>query len=323
MNLESEYRKGYHVSSEMKQLWNVEFQLLKKLLDVCDEYHLKIWAHGGTLLGTIREGGFIPWDDDIDVEMPREDYDKLWEIAPKVFRKPFYFQSGYTDVFPSGFSRLCMNGTAYVAKRYVLLKFHHNIAVDIFPLDLLPDKDDERIQFIKQTKLLKEKLWEYCEPQYSLVGWNYNLRLLKNKVNTVLIGGFKSLYREYDNHIKQYKNTDSNKVSPISTFVSDKYTRNRDWYDETLFMPFEDILVPVPLGYKDILVQHYGIDYMVPKQVSSGHGDLIYVSTTKSYKVVIPFLRMKCRKDKLKKDVVYLLKYIKAWIVYKSNKRKD
>lgn len=97
MNLEPETRNDYFISSEMKKVWQVELILLKKLLEVCEKYNLKVFAEGGTLLGAIRERGFIPWDDDIDVAMLREDYDKLQDIALNEFKAPYFFQSGYTD----------------------------------------------------------------------------------------------------------------------------------------------------------------------------------------------------------------------------------
>ena len=92
MNLEKEIRNGYEISADMKKVWAVEMELLKKLLEVCEKHHLRIWAEGGTLLGAVREKGFIPWDDDIDMAMPREDYDKLQTIAKDQFKAPFFFQ---------------------------------------------------------------------------------------------------------------------------------------------------------------------------------------------------------------------------------------
>ena len=81
MNLEPETRNGYYISADMKKVWAVEMQLLKKLLEVCEKHHLRIWAEGGTLLGAVRHHGYIPWDDDIDMAMLRDDYDKLQAIA--------------------------------------------------------------------------------------------------------------------------------------------------------------------------------------------------------------------------------------------------
>ena len=91
MNLETEVRRGYTIPAEMKRVWKVQIDLLKKLLEVCRKHNLHIWAEGGTLLGTVREQGYIPWDDDIDMVMLRDDYevscselDFLTETAQKI-----------------------------------------------------------------------------------------------------------------------------------------------------------------------------------------------------------------------------------------------
>ena len=70
---QEEVRNNYTITAEMKKIWAVQLELLSVLLDVCKRNHLNIWAEGGTLLGTIREKGYIPWDDDIDMAMLRPD----------------------------------------------------------------------------------------------------------------------------------------------------------------------------------------------------------------------------------------------------------
>ena len=92
-----EERNGYMVSSEMKKVWAVELDLLNEFARVCDKYRLKWFAHAGTMLGAVRHHGFIPWDDDIDVVMPREDYERLCSIGSSEFSRPYFFQNeGHT-----------------------------------------------------------------------------------------------------------------------------------------------------------------------------------------------------------------------------------
>ena len=90
MNLDEEIRCGYKVSAQMKHIWNVQMNLLKKLLEACEKHNLRIWASSGTLLGAVRHGGYIPWDDDIDMVMMRDDDNKLLSIASAEFKARFH-----------------------------------------------------------------------------------------------------------------------------------------------------------------------------------------------------------------------------------------
>ena len=96
-NLNEEVMDGHTVTADMKKLWAVEMDLAKKLLEVCKKYNLKIWAEGGTLLGAVRHKGFIPWDDDLDFVMMRDDFEKLIEIGPKEFNEPYFLQTIYNN----------------------------------------------------------------------------------------------------------------------------------------------------------------------------------------------------------------------------------
>lgn len=87
---EEEIRSGYTVFSEIKKIRVVELVLLNEFSKVCQMFQLKWFVHAGTLLGAIRHKGFIPWNDDINLVMPRVDYEKLYELAPDAFSHPYF-----------------------------------------------------------------------------------------------------------------------------------------------------------------------------------------------------------------------------------------
>ena len=86
--LKEETRRDYTISETMKKAWAVQMDLLQELLRVCNEHGLRVFADSGTLIGAVREKGFIPWDDDIDVAMLRNDYDKLTAMRNCISRAP-------------------------------------------------------------------------------------------------------------------------------------------------------------------------------------------------------------------------------------------
>ena len=89
----SEVKHGFEITEKQKRVWAIELEMADRLLTVCRENNLRIFADAGTMLGAVRHKGFIPWDDDMDLAMFREDYDKLCEIAPRYFTEPYFFQN--------------------------------------------------------------------------------------------------------------------------------------------------------------------------------------------------------------------------------------
>lgn len=296
MNLEQETRRGYTISKEMKKVWALEMEILKKLLEVCEKHHLRAWADGGTLLGTVREHGFIPWDDDIDIAMLRDDYDKLVAVAKEEFKPPFFLQNGHTDNFWNGFSKLRMDGTAGITRNSYRFNFHQGIFIDIFPYDAVPEGTGapER-QNAKGSKMRRE-LFNYwgddaspCHPMELLTSfrdkWHVRLK------------GARKIYKEMEDLYRQYKISDHGFVA-CSAFIYDlpHFKRDKHWYDETLYMPFEDMMMPVPSGYDSILRTQYG-DYMTPKDSGSYHGGFLALDTEHSYEELLPAIRKEHRWD--------------------------
>lgn len=79
---EQEIRDGFYISSTMKRVWAAEMEVLQKVAEICDRHNIVWYAAYGTLLGAIRHEGFVPWDDDIDIWVKRNDYNRLINILP-------------------------------------------------------------------------------------------------------------------------------------------------------------------------------------------------------------------------------------------------
>lgn len=291
MNLEPETRNGYYISSEMKKVWQVELLLLEKLLEVCKNHNLRVFAEGGTLLGTIREHGFIPWDDDIDVAMLREDYDKLLNISQKEFTSPFFFQSGYSDEYYDGISKLRLDGTTAILPYMIWHKCHQGIFIDIFPLDTIPEDSKLLESFIRKRNEKKNFLERAYRNHLSLLNWSYNIDTIKAKIK-VWKKGITYYFADYEKYVKQYSGSKEKKVSLVSWKYEERYTRLKDWYEDLIYMPFEDIMIPVPKDYDLILAKQYG-DYMKPVKEPSVHGGFEVLDASCSYKVILPKIRRK------------------------------
>ena len=157
-NYEEETRNDYLISKQMKKIWAIQLELVNKVLDVCKRNNLTIFADGGTLLGVIRHGGYIPWDDDIDLAMKREDYNKLCEIADKEFDDLYFFQSEETDPGSvRGHVQIRKSDTTAIlnSERNMNCRFNQGIFIDIIPLDAIPN--NEFIRKIYLRRLNKKK----------------------------------------------------------------------------------------------------------------------------------------------------------------------
>lgn len=124
----------------MNELQNALFLMLKEFVRVCDENNLTYYLIGGTALGAIRHHGFIPWDDDIDVAMPRTDYEKFLKLQ-KCFSYEYFIQTYKTDKnYILNYAKLRNSNTTYIENFYATTNINHGIWIDIFPLDGMSKK---------------------------------------------------------------------------------------------------------------------------------------------------------------------------------------
>ena len=132
---DEEERCGFLVTRDRKKVWAIELDLLLRFDAVCRKHGLKYFLMDGSLLGVVRHKGFIPWDDDIDVGMMREDYDRLMSLGSE-FQEPYFLQiPGVDSGYYYGFAKLRNSRTTCLVKNFRYRPFNHGIFIDIMPYD--------------------------------------------------------------------------------------------------------------------------------------------------------------------------------------------
>ena len=282
-----EIRANFTVSSKMKEIWAVELDLFAEFDRICKKYNIKYVASGGTMLGAVRHKGFIPWDDDMDLMMMRDDYEKFCKIAPKEFLHPYFFQTEETDSgFMRGFARLRNSETTGILKKEFPYRptFNQGIFIDIFPLDNVPDSILRyKIQCLRYN--LFHKLYTVSDSiernaQYHEVS---KTKLLARRFLHDVIGGachyFRLSFRFFNKTqkiCKQYNSYPTEKVSLLSFQMHNlHHALNRKDMDDITLLDFEFLKMPVPVNYDEHLSHKYG-DYKHPKRISNWHGDVIF-----------------------------------------------
>jgi len=138
----------------LKKLQSVETEMLKVVADFCKKHNIKYSLYAGTLLGAVRHGGFIPWDDDIDVFMERNEYDRFLELWEKENIEGYYLEgTNRYDYFGLNHSKIRKNGTKLASFKEMEKDCHHGIWIDIFPFDKIPTDKKLRKKFIFKAKL--------------------------------------------------------------------------------------------------------------------------------------------------------------------------
>ncbi len=239
---------------------NKQYQLgiLKSVAKFCDENGLRYYLAYGTLIGAVRHAGFIPWDDDIDLQMPRPDYDKF--IAT-------YQDEGYKVIDP------CSAGARHSMVKVIdtrtvkiekAVKYENGqrlgIDIDIFPLDGQPESEEMYEKYYKQKHRLLRKFAFLVSDikQYALKtkiarGLPYMLAHLTTK---------NRIWKKLRKINAQYAYEHSKYIGATDSLHNSIKNRNlREWYDEVIELNFEGCKFKAPVGYDEILTKMYG-DYM-------------------------------------------------------------
>lgn len=283
-----EERDGFLVSRAMKEIWAVELDLLHAFACVCEEHHLKWFAHAGTMLGAVRHHGFIPWDDDIDIVMPRQDYEILCRVGPSSFSAPYFFQNEDTDpLFCRNFSRIRNSATTAIQIQDKDFAFPYNqgIFIDIFPYDNLPDDDgllDSDMREMERLLILSGQYRNLVHCYRPKKGQGMKKRMshwLKYLWFRYVDRSGRDYLRVLAAHREiatRYNGSDTERVGEMIVPPLGRQIWRREWLDGSVLMPFEMLQIPVPASYEECLTASFGKDWRIPKKQENYHGSVFF-----------------------------------------------
>ena len=193
------------ITEETTKIRSCQLRLVELFQAVCEKYGLRYWAEAGTLLGAARHQGYIPWDDDIDLIMMREDFDRLVKVAKKEFKKPYIFQTAHSEKhYVRGHAQLRDMRTCAILPEEIFKDFNQGIFIDIFVLDYIPDNDRQREILLWWAAFDKKRLEVRNMPLRYM--WNdlEQLKLaLKYRLKYPFAWGRHKLYKRYEKRFRK------------------------------------------------------------------------------------------------------------------------
>lgn len=246
---------------QMLKLRNVELNILRNFIEVCGKLDISYFVIQGTLLGAVRHHGFIPWDDDIDVGMLREDYTRFLQYGQSLLLKQYFLQTHYSDpMYPHGFAKIRDCSTAFVETSCKNIKMNHGIYIDIFPFDYYPDNTVAQTVFELKKLILRYRIRD------SMFIPSDKQKNMKNLVRYILKRGSKLLYPslsaalDAQDDLYQRTKHGKNRINNGSPWGKKECIPN-EWLNGITTLDFEGIPVNAPCFYKEYLTHVYG-DYM-------------------------------------------------------------
>ncbi len=264
-----------------EQLKQAELDIFKHFLAVCEKLNLKYYLLGGTLLGAVRHRGFIPWEDDIDVGMPRKDYEIFVRSAQQYLPETLFVQSILSEpTFHANFAKIRNSETTFIETTAKKLKINHGIYIDIFPLDYHPDDEKEQRIFFRRNKSLQRKIATvfYIDPSSKTF-----ISKIRTAVLKILHPNIHKFVLKREELIKSCK--DGTKWANYCGAWGKKEIVPKEWYGDGMLLDFEGLKVNAPSHYHEWLTQVYG-DYMQlpPVEKRIGHHYTEIIDVNKSYR---------------------------------------
>lgn len=248
-----------------KKLHLCQLLLAAELKRICQKHNIKYFMIAGTLLGAVRHKGFIPWDDDMDFAIMRKDFPKFLTVCRNELGDKFILQDMFSDPhYALPVAKLLLKGTDFTERNAAKNKSQKGIFIDIFPYDNIPDDEKSRKKHNKNTYFLKRLF--LAKQGYTIAQKGQTLKSLVYFLLKILSGFIlkKCIRKKLDSELRRFENQNTKKVAALGgAYGYTKESVNREWFNETVDLPFEDITLAAPKDYVEYLTYFYG-DYMTP-----------------------------------------------------------
>lgn len=266
--LQNQYE--WEKDENLQKIKKARLEIYRFFLKLCETHRLRYCAIYGTLLGAVRHNGFIPWDDDIDIAMPRQDYDRLCEIAQKgEIDPPFFFQTPESDpdCFYGGYGKLRNSNTAEIDDLNKGKNCNKGICIDIFPLDASFAEEKRRKKQIQKITFYQELLFIKVYPE----GCHRLNRISKKQKKRLYFISRLFTHNRICRRLYQAMTMcreESGKLEILARYVQENERKSFDEKDfaYSVMLPFEDTGIIVPIGYRNWLKNQVGADYKLYPQ---------------------------------------------------------
>lgn len=272
-----EIRCDFVVEEKMKRAWAAELEVLSEIIRVCKKYNLTYYADLGTLLGAVRHKGFVPWDDDIDIALKRKDYLKLMQVLPQEVPKEWRVSSIHTEGEHNLPHSGVMNSWVINTDPEIIKRFHgcpYIVGVDVYALDYLP-RDAE---LAETRRLLYDAVYDVAM-RYPELEASGELSECISKIEEVCGVTFdmnrpmrKQLWLLGEQLCNLFHDEESDYLTyvPRTVYKRPKFKLKKEWYAETVQLPFENIMISAPAMYDEVLTAIYK-DYKTLKKGGGRH----------------------------------------------------
>lgn len=253
----------------MTELQKIEFDMLEAVIHICNELHLRYYLVCGSALGAVKYSGFIPWDDDMDIGLFREDYNIFIFKAQSMLPKKFFLQNYKTDPkYPHIYSKIRNSETTYIEKGVADLNINQGVYIDIFPLDGYPKREVDQMRLEKQKAAYQKKLSCVFHLKRNLKG-EIGMRLRR-------MCGFHrktvQILDSYTDAISWCGTNNSQIICNHGNWQGKLEYAPKEQYGKGITVKFEGLDVRIPERYDEYLTQKYG-DWRadLPSEQQVGH----------------------------------------------------